>query len=72
MVEVPVGNALLGRVVNALGQPIDGKGPITTDKYRPVERVASGVISRKEWIHHCRPVSKPLIPWCRSEEDSEN
>ena len=44
---MPVGNALLGRVVNALGQPIDGKGPITTDKYRPVERVASGVISRK-------------------------
>ena len=37
VVEVPVGNALLGRVVNALGQPIDGKGPITTDKYRPVE-----------------------------------
>ena len=47
VVEVPVGNALLGRVVNALGQPIDGKGPITADKYRPVERVASGVISRK-------------------------
>ena len=47
VVEVPVGNALLGRVVNALGQPIDGKGPITTDKYRPVERVAAGVISRK-------------------------
>mgnify|MGYP005929026509 FL=1 len=47
VVEVPVGNALLGRVVNALGQPIDGKGPITTDKHRPVERVASGVISRK-------------------------
>ena len=47
VVEVPVGNALLGRVVNALGQPIDGKGPITTDKYRPVESVASGVISRK-------------------------
>ena len=47
VVEVPVGNALLGRVVNALGQPIDGKGPITTDKYRPGERVASGVISRK-------------------------
>lgn len=47
VVEVPVGNALLGRVVNALGQPIDGKGSITTDKYRPVERVASGVISRK-------------------------
>lgn len=44
---VPVGDALLGRVVNALGQPIDGKGPIVTAKIRPVERVASGVISRK-------------------------
>ena len=47
VVEVPVGDALLGRVVNALGQPIDGKGPIETDKYRQIERVASGVISRK-------------------------
>ncbi|MDE5779418.1 MAG: F0F1 ATP synthase subunit alpha [Lachnospiraceae bacterium] len=47
VVEVPVGDAMLGRVVNALGQPIDGKGPIKTDKSRPVERVASGVISRK-------------------------
>lgn len=47
VVEVPVGDAMLGRVVNALGQPIDGKGPISTTKSRPVERVASGVISRK-------------------------
>ena len=47
VVEVPVGDAMLGRVVNALGQPIDGKGPIETDKYRQIERVASGVISRK-------------------------
>ena len=47
VVEVPVGDAMLGRVVNALGQPIDGKGPIATDKFRPIERVASGVISRK-------------------------
>lgn len=47
VVEVPVGDALSGRVVNALGQPIDGKGPINTDKFRPVERVASGVIDRK-------------------------
>ena len=47
VVEVPVGDAMLGRVVNALGQPIDGKGPIDTDKYRQIERVASGVISRK-------------------------
>ena len=47
VVEVPVGDALSGRVVNALGQPIDGKGPIQTDKYRRIERVASGVITRK-------------------------
>jgi len=47
VVEVPVGNCMLGRVVNALGQPIDGKGPIQATKYRPIERVASGVISRK-------------------------
>ncbi len=47
VVEVPVGDAMIGRVVNALGQPIDGKGPIETDKYREIERVASGVISRK-------------------------
>ena len=47
VVEVPVGDAMIGRVVNALGQPIDGKGPIKTDKYRQIERVASGVISRK-------------------------
>jgi len=47
VVEVPVGDALLGRVVNALGQPIDGKGPVQTEKYRKIERVASGVITRK-------------------------
>jgi F-type H+-transporting ATPase subunit alpha len=47
VVEVPVGDAMLGRVVNALGQPIDGKGPIETTKTRQIERVASGVIARK-------------------------
>ncbi|MDD3185679.1 MAG: F0F1 ATP synthase subunit alpha [Anaerostipes sp.] len=47
VVEVPVGDAMTGRVVNALGQAIDGKGPIETDKFRPIERVASGVIARK-------------------------
>ena len=47
VVEVPVGDVMLGRVVNALGQPIDGKGPIAADKFRQIERVASGVISRK-------------------------
>ena len=47
IVEVPVGEALLGRVVDATGKAIDGKGPIVTDKYRPVESVAPGVITRK-------------------------
>lgn len=47
VVEVPVGDAMIGRVVNALGQPIDGKGPIETSSYREIERVAHGVIERK-------------------------
>lgn len=47
IVEVPVGEALLGRVVNALGQPIDGKGEIKTDKTRPVESPAPGIMDRK-------------------------
>ena len=54
IVEVPVGDAMLGRVVNALGQPIDGKGEIKTDKTRPVERVAPGVMTR-------RSVYQPLM-----------
>lgn len=47
IVEVPVGDAMIGRVVNALGQAIDGKGEIKTDKFKPVERIAPGVITRK-------------------------
>jgi F-type H+-transporting ATPase subunit alpha len=46
--EVPVGDALLGRVVNALGQPIDGKGPVKASSARPIERVAPGVVAREE------------------------
>ncbi len=53
IMSVPVGDALLGRVVNALGQPIDGAGPIETDRTAPIEKVASGVITRKS-------VHKPL------------
>jgi F-type H+-transporting ATPase subunit alpha len=53
IMEVPVGNAIIGRVVNALGQPIDGKGPIETNEFRPVERLAPGVIDRA-------PVKEPL------------
>ena len=51
--EVPAGNELLGRVVDALGNPIDGKGTITADKYMPIERQASGIIARK-------PVTQPM------------
>ena len=47
VVEVPVGDEMIGRVVKALGQPIDGKGPISSRKFRKIERVASGVIDRK-------------------------
>ncbi len=47
VVEVPVGDTMTGRIVNALGQPIDGKGPIEETKFRSVERVAAGVIARK-------------------------
>ena len=47
IVEVPVGDGMLGRVVNALGEPIDGKGPIEGTRLRPVERVAPGVMTRK-------------------------
>ena len=47
VVSVPVGEALIGRVVDALGQPIDGKGPVVAEKYMPIERKASGIIERK-------------------------
>jgi F-type H+-transporting ATPase subunit alpha len=51
--QVPVGEALVGRVVNALGQPVDGKGPIKTTEFRPIERYAPGVVDR-------RSVKEPL------------
>ncbi len=53
IIEVPVGDAMVGRVVNALGQPIDGKGPIETTEHSPVERLAPGVVDRQ-------PVKEPL------------
>ncbi|MBM3324488.1 MAG: F0F1 ATP synthase subunit alpha [Calditrichaeota bacterium] len=53
IVEVPVGDELLGRVINPLGFPLDGKGPITATKFNPVERKATGVITRQ-------PVKEPL------------
>src|SRR6266545_1687298 len=51
--QVPVGDALVGRVVNVLGEPVDGKGPIATDRFRAVERIAPGVVLRK-------PVDTPV------------
>jgi len=53
IISVPVGDELLGRVVNGLGQPIDGKGPIVTDQFLPIERIAPGVVDRQ-------PVREPL------------
>ena len=53
IISVPVGEEMLGRVVNALGQPIDGKGPIAASKYLPIERLAPGVVDRS-------PVKEPL------------
>ncbi|HMK28904.1 MAG TPA: F0F1 ATP synthase subunit alpha [Terriglobales bacterium] len=53
IISVPVGDAMVGRVVNALGQPIDDRGPITTDKYLPLERLAPGVVARQ-------PVREPM------------
>ena len=47
IMSVPVGEAMIGRVVNSIGQPIDAKGPISTDKFNPVERLAPGVIDRQ-------------------------
>ena len=73
VVEVPVGDALIGRVVNALGQPIDGKGPINTDKFRQIERVASGVITRKSVDTPLQTgILRLLMPWYQSEEDKES
>ena len=47
IIEVPAGDAMIGRVVNALGQPADGKGPIVTKEYMPVERIAPGIVDRQ-------------------------
>jgi len=47
IVSVPVGDGMIGRAVNAVGQPVDGKGPIASDKFRPIERIAPNVVSRK-------------------------
>ena len=72
IVEVPVGEAMLGRVVNALGQPIDGKGPIKTDKSSPVERLAPGVIVRtpvKESLQTGLKAIDSMVPIGRGQRE---
>src|SRR3982750_190660 len=59
LLSVPVGKALLGRVVNVIGQPLDGKGPIKTDTFYPVEKIAPGVIKRKSVS---QPVQTGIMP----------
>ena len=58
--SMPVGEQMLGRVINPLGQPIDGRGPIKTDKFSPLERKALGVIQRQ-------PVKEPLQTGIKAE-----
>src|SRR5713226_6551687 len=70
--SVPVGDALIGRVVNALGEPIDGKGPIATSKFRPIERIAPGVIERKDVKRPVQTGIKPIdamIPIGRGQRE---
>src|SRR6201995_6131737 len=62
IMSVPVGEALIGRVVNALGQPIDDKGPINTDKSLPVERIAPGVIDRQSVTEPLATGIKAIAP----------
>src|SRR5437764_11932088 len=61
LLQVPVGKAMLGRVVNALGQPVDGKGPIKTEVAYPVEKIAPGIIKRKS-------VSQPVQTGIRASD----
>ena len=63
IIEVPVGDGMLGRVVNPLGQPIDGQGPIVSTKTRPIERVAPGVMTRQS-------VNQPLQTGITSDRKS--
>ncbi len=72
LLQVPVGEALVGRLVNALGQPIDGKGPIETEKLRPVERVAPGVVKRHpviEPLHSGIKIIDALVPLGRGQRE---
>lgn len=70
--SVPVGDALVGRVVNALGEPVDGKGPINTNAFRPIERIAPGVVERKDVKRPMQTGIKPidaLIPVGRGQRE---
>jgi len=72
VISVPVGDALIGRVVNALGQPIDGKGPIRADKTRPIERIAPGVTERQNVNEPVMTGIKPIdamIPIGRGQRE---
>jgi len=72
VISVPVGDALMGRVVDALGQPIDGKGPIRTDKTRPIERIAPGVTGRQNVNEPVMTGIKPIdamIPIGRGQRE---
>jgi F-type H+-transporting ATPase subunit alpha len=70
--SVPVGDGLVGRVVNALGQPIDGKGPLKFENYRPIERIAPGVVARKDVDTPVQTGLKPIdamIPIGRGQRE---
>ena len=71
VVSVPVGEAMIGRVVNALGQPIDGAGPIDTKEFRPVESESTGNLRKTvPYISLSRPVLRQSTPWFRLDVDS--
>src|SRR6266516_4206101 len=72
IISVPVGEEMLGRVVNALGQPIDGKGPITTKTFSPIERLAPGVVDRqsvKEPIQTGLKAIDAMVPIGRGQRE---
>lgn len=72
LLQVPVGDALIGRIVNALGQPIDGKGPVKTDTLQPVEKIAPGVVKRHpvyESLHTGIKILDALVPLGRGQRE---
>jgi F-type H+-transporting ATPase subunit alpha len=72
IIEVPAGEAMLGRVVNALGKPTDGKGPITTSQFMPIERIAPGIVDRqgvKEPMHTGLKAIDSMVPIGRGQRE---